>query len=75
VINVLQLLLIRFFQQAELCNTKDRTAFFVFISQLEKKLVLIADKGIKECVPQDELHEIQVKFDAVSEAVHLLIHF
>ncbi len=43
------------FSQAELCNTKGRTAMLVFVSVFEKNVIVVADKGVKEAIPKDEL--------------------
>lgn len=44
---------LRHFIESGTCYTQDRTGILIFISELEKKVVLIADKGISDKIPQE----------------------
>lgn len=44
---------LRHFIESGTCYTKDRTGILIFISELEKKVVLLADKGISDKIPQE----------------------
>lgn len=44
---------IRHFIESGTCYTKDRTGILIFISELEKKVVLLADKGINDKISQE----------------------
>lgn len=44
---------VRHFIESGTCYTKDRTGILIFISELEKKVVLLADKGINDKIPQE----------------------
>ncbi len=48
----------REFLDSGVYDTRDRTGILIFISQLERRVELIADKGIAEKIPQDEWDHI-----------------
>ncbi len=52
------------FIESETCYTKDRTGILIFISELERKVILIADKGISQKIPQ-------VRWDGIVEEIIL----
>jgi putative membrane protein len=41
------------FAEAGLANTRDRTGILIFISYREKRIELLADKGINELIPKE----------------------
>jgi len=45
---------VRHFMESGVYNTKDRTGVLIFISALERRVELIADKGISEKIPQEK---------------------
>jgi putative membrane protein len=45
---------VRHFMESGVYNTKDRTGILIFISSLERRVELLADKGINEKIPQDK---------------------
>ena len=45
---------IRQFMESGVYNTKDRTGILIFISQLEHRVELLADKGINEKISQEK---------------------
>ncbi|MDA3810549.1 MAG: TPM domain-containing protein [Spirochaetaceae bacterium] len=47
-----------FFGESGLFDTKDRTGVLIFISLKEKRVELIADKGINELVKQDTWNDV-----------------
>ncbi len=53
------------FSQAGICNTKERTGLLIYVSSLEKQVIIIADKGITQAVPKDSLNALQVRFNDV----------
>ncbi|MBN2618931.1 MAG: TPM domain-containing protein [Spirochaetales bacterium] len=44
---------LRYFIESGTCYTKDRTGVLIFISELERKVILLADKGINDKIPQE----------------------
>jgi putative membrane protein len=48
----------RHFMEARIYDTKYRTGILIFISQLEHRVELLADKGISEKIPQEKWHDI-----------------
>lgn len=48
----------RHFMEAGVRNTKDRTGILIFISYLEKRVILLADSGISAKIPQEKWQEI-----------------
>lgn len=49
---------VRHFIESGTCYTQDRTGILIFISQMERKVVLLADKGINERIPQSRWDKI-----------------
>ena len=49
---------VRHFLEAGVYNTKDRTGILIFISQLEHRVELVADKGIAKNIPQEKWDSI-----------------
>jgi len=49
---------LRQFIQGGTCYTKNRTGILIFISLLERRVYLIADKGINDRIPKDNWDEI-----------------
>jgi putative membrane protein len=45
---------VRHFMESGVYNTKDRTGILIFISQLEHRVELLADKGISDKIPQEK---------------------
>lgn len=45
---------VRHFMESGVYDTKDRTGILIFISQLERRVELLADKGISEKIPQEK---------------------
>jgi len=45
---------VRHFLESGVYSTKDRTGILIFISYLERRVELLADKGISEKVPQEK---------------------
>ncbi len=45
---------VRHFMESGVYNTKDRTGILIFISSLERRVELIADRGISEKIPQEK---------------------
>lgn len=45
---------IRHFMESGVYDTRDRTGILIFISQLEQRVELLADKGISEKIPQEK---------------------
>ncbi len=45
---------VRYFLESGVYNTKDRTGILIFISYLERRVELLADKGISEKIPQEK---------------------
>ncbi|HLP47324.1 MAG TPA: TPM domain-containing protein [Candidatus Kapabacteria bacterium] len=48
----------RHFMEAGVYDTKDRTGILIFISHLEHRVELLADKGISKKIPQEKWHNI-----------------
>ncbi|MGL1893572.1 MAG: TPM domain-containing protein [Spirochaetaceae bacterium] len=44
---------IRHFLESGTCYTKDRTGILIFISEMERKVILLADKGINDKIHQE----------------------
>ena len=44
----------RYFTEAGIFNTRDRTGILIFISLLERRVELLADKGINEKIPPEQ---------------------
>lgn len=44
----------RHFLESGIYNTKDRTGILIFISSLERRVELLADKGISKKIPQEK---------------------
>lgn len=44
---------VRYFAESGIFNTQDRTGILIFLSFLERRVELIADKGISKKIPQD----------------------
>ncbi len=44
---------IRYFTESGIFNTRDRTGILIFLSFLERRVELIADKGISSKIPQE----------------------
>ena len=49
---------VRYFMESGVYNTKDRTGILIFISILEKRVELLADKGINSKINQNEWDSI-----------------
>lgn len=49
---------VRHFIESGTCYTKDRTGILIFISKMERKVVLLADKGINDKISQDKWDDI-----------------
>ncbi len=49
---------IRHFMESGVYNTRDRTGILIFISFLERRIELIADKGINDKIPQEKWNSI-----------------
>ncbi len=49
---------VRHFMESGVNNTRDRTGILIFISFLERRIELIADKGINEKIPQEKWNSI-----------------
>jgi putative membrane protein len=49
---------VRHFMESGVYNTKDRTGILIFISALEHRVELLADKGINEKIPQEKWDSI-----------------
>ena len=49
---------VRHFMESGVYNTRDRTGILIFISFLERRIELIADKGINEKIPQEKWNSI-----------------
>ena len=49
---------VRHFMESGVYNTRDRTGILIFISFLERRIELIADKGINEKIPQKKWNSI-----------------
>jgi putative membrane protein len=49
---------IRHFMESGVYNTKDRTGILIFISILEKRAELLADRGISKKIPQEKWNSI-----------------
>ena len=49
---------VRYFMESGVYNTKDRTGILIFISILEKRVELLADKGISLKISQNEWDSI-----------------
>lgn len=49
---------IRHFMESGVYNTKDRTGILIFISLLEKRVELLADRGISKKIPQEKWNSI-----------------
>jgi putative membrane protein len=45
---------VRHFMESGVYNTKDRTGILIFISYLERRVELLADKGISEKIPREK---------------------
>jgi len=45
---------VRHFMESGIYDTRDRTGILIFISQLERRVELLADKGINEKIPQEK---------------------
>ncbi len=56
------------FQKGNMCNTKDRTAFLIYCSYIEKQTVLIFDQGILANVPKQELDKMEKNFQNIWNA-------
>ena len=48
----------RHFIESGTCYTKDRTGILIFISEMERRVILIADKGISDIISQDRWNNI-----------------
>ena len=51
------------FQKGGMRFTKDRIGVLFFVSYLEQKIIIVADRGAKQTVPQEEWNSIQAQFD------------
>jgi putative membrane protein len=49
---------VRHFMESGVYNTKDRTGILIFISNLEHRVELLADKGINEKIPQEKWNAV-----------------
>lgn len=49
---------VRHFMESGVYNTRDRTGILIFISFMERRIELIADKGINEKIPQEKWNSI-----------------
>lgn len=49
---------VRYFMESGVYNTKDRTGILIFISSLERRVELLADKGINEKIPQEKWNAV-----------------
>ncbi|MCP5106203.1 MAG: TPM domain-containing protein [bacterium] len=49
---------VRHFMESGVYNTKDRTGILIFVSGLEHRVDLLADKGINEKIPQEKWDSI-----------------
>ncbi len=45
---------VRHFMESGVYDTRDRTGILIFISKLERRVELLADKGISEKIPQEK---------------------
>ena len=45
---------VRYFMESGVYDTKDRTGILIFISLLERRVELLADKGISEKIPKEK---------------------
>jgi putative membrane protein len=45
---------VRYFMESGVYNTKDRTGILIFISALERRVELLADRGISEKIPREK---------------------
>ena len=43
---------VRYFMESGVSNTRDRTGILIFISILERRVELLADRGIAEKIPR-----------------------
>ncbi len=66
---------VRHFIEAGTCYTKDRTGILIFISEMERKVLLLADKGINDKIGQESWDSIVtdivkgIKDDNVVDAI------
>lgn len=49
---------LRYFMESGVSNTRDRTGILIFISILERRVELLADRGIAEKIPPDKWSSI-----------------
>lgn len=49
---------VRYFMEARVYDTRDRIGILIFISQLEHRVELLADKGISQKIPQEKWDSI-----------------
>lgn len=49
---------VRHFMESGVYNTKDRTGILIFISYLERRVELLADRGISEKIPREKWDDI-----------------
>ncbi|BBL60737.1 TPM domain-containing protein [Methylomonas koyamae] len=53
------------FQKGGIQHTKDKTGFLVYCSLLERRVFLLADRGLQLAVPQEVWQELQSEFDGI----------
>lgn len=58
---------VRHFMESGIYNTRDRTGILIFISALEHRVELLADKGINEKIPQEKWNSI---VNNIVEGIH-----
>ncbi len=49
---------VRYFMESGVYDTQDRTGILIFISFLERRVELLADKGISEKIPEEKWNKI-----------------
>ena len=49
---------VRYFMESGIFNTRDRTGILIFLSFLERRVELIADKGISSKIPKERWEDI-----------------
>jgi putative membrane protein len=65
---------VRHFMESGVYNTKDRTGILIFISALERRVELLADKGISAKIPQEKWNAIVGHIIAGIKARQLVKH-
>ncbi len=65
---------VRHFLESGVFDTKDRTGILIFISRLEHRVELLADKGISEKIPQEKWDTILQHIIIGIKSDHLVKH-